>query len=217
MRLQNAIFDMDGTLLDSMGMWSDLGEKFLRSRGLEPRESFWADVKPLTLMDGARYYKKAYGFTESPEELKNLMEAQIADFYQNQVLPKPGAEKFLMLLKTEGVWMYVATATDRALTEAGLKHAGIDEYFRGIVTCAEAGAGKQESAAVFERALTRLRGDKNNTIVFEDSLAAIRTAKAAGFRVAGVYESQWEAEQAEIKNLADYYITSFEEFYQEVY
>ena len=215
MRLQGAIFDMDGTLLNSMPMWRNMGDNFLKSRGMEPRENIWKDIRPLTLSDMAVYYKKAYDFPESPGELRHMMEAQIEDFYKNQVSAKPGVEKFLSLLKMDGVKMYIATATARDLTEAGLKHAGIDDYFKGIVTCAEAGENKKESAIVFERALKRLNCDKNHTIVFEDSLAAIRTAKNAGFRVAGVYETEWDAEQNEIRGLSDYYIRSFEDFYQE--
>ena len=217
MRLQSAIFDMDGTLLDSMGMWRDMGERFLRSRGKEPRENLWEDVNPTSVFETAAYYRKAYGFPEPVDELAAAIEAQIADFYAAEVQPKLGVEKFLSLMKMEGVGMYIATATDRLLVEAGLKHAGIAQYFQGIVTCREAGASKSASAAVFERALTRLRSNQENTVVFEDSLPAIRTAKAAGFRVAGVYEALFEKDQREIQAVSDYYVRSFEDFYREGY
>ena len=214
MRLQSAIFDMDGTLLDSMGMWHSLGERFLRSQGLEPRERFWEDVRPATLLEGAAYYKKAYALPQTPEEIVALMEKQVEDFYTTQVRAKPGAEKFLSLLKMEGVWMYVATATARPLAEAGLRAAGLDGYFRGMLTTGEVGARKADSAEIFERAMTRLRSNKKDTVVFEDALDAIRTAKAAGFRVAGVYEPLFEADQAEIQAAADYYIRSFTEMFE---
>ena len=214
MRLQGAIFDMDGTLLDSMGMWGRLGDDFLRGRGIEPRENLWEDVRPRSIGDIADYYKRAYGFPETADALQTALEARIAGFYAHAVKAKPGVEKFLALLKLEGVWMYVATATDRPLAEAGLRCAGIDGYFRGMVTCAEAGAGKRDSAAVYEMALTRLRSTKKDTVVFEDALPAVRTAKAAGFRVAGVYEPAFEADQPEIRRLCDEYFRSFEELYE---
>lgn len=110
--------------------------------------------------------------------------------------------------------MYVATATDRPLVEMALAHTGLRDYFRGIVTCAEAGAGK-ESPEVYERAMRRLRSGKKDTVVFEDALFAIRTAKAAGFRVAGVYDKVSQSDQEEIRRLSDYYIQSYEEMYHQ--
>lgn len=110
--------------------------------------------------------------------------------------------------------MYVATATDRHLAEAALKHAGIDGYFRGLITCAEVGEGKDTSPEIYERAMRRLRSTKKDTVVFEDALHAIQTAKSAGFRVCGVYDPSAEAEQAEIAWISDYYIRSFEEMFE---
>ncbi len=108
--------------------------------------------------------------------------------------------------------MYVATATDRHLAQAALRHAGIDGYFRGIITCQEVGHGK-DSPEIYERAMTRLQSNKRDTVVFEDALHAIETAKAAGFRVCAVYDSYAEAEQDKIRALSDYYIRSFEDMF----
>ena len=145
----------------------------------------------------------------------DMTKAQVKDFYNQQVEAKPGLKNFLSLLKMEGVWMYVATNTDRDLAEAGLKHAGIDGYFRGLMTCGEVGEGKNDSPEIYERAMRRLRGNKKYTVVFEDSLHAIQTAKAAGFRVCGVYDPSAEADQEAIKSLSDYYIRSFEEMFEQ--
>ena len=139
---------------------------------------------------------------------------KIHDFYCEKVQPKPGVEKFLSLLKMEGVWMYVATATDRPLAEAALRHAGIDGYFRGLITSQEVGVGKGESAEIYERAMRRLQSNKKDTVVFEDAYHAIQTAKAAGFRVAAVYDAAEEENQPAIRQLADYYIRSFEEMFE---
>lgn len=215
MRLQSAIFDMDGTLLDSMPMWRNLLNDFLRSQGRVAKSNLWEDVRPLTLLDTAVYMREVYKLHQPEDEIVSMIEERISNYYSKKARPKPGVEKFLSLLKMEGVWMYIATATDRPLTEAGLKCAGIDGYFRGIVTCREAGAGKEKSADVYERAMVRLRSNKKDTIIFEDSLAAIRTAKAAGFRVAGVYDADCPSDQDEIRAIADYYIRSFEEMFTE--
>lgn len=213
MRLQSAIFDMDGTLLDSMGMWSNLGFNLLLSHSIEPRADFRDQIKTMKLRDGVAYCKDAYGLSESMDELMDSIWAQVERFYRDEVTAKPGVEKFLSLLKMEGVWMYVATATDRPLAEIALRRAGIRDYFQGILTCGEVGASK-DHPDIYERALTRLRSTKRDTVVFEDAPFAIRTAKHAGFRVAAVYDPSAEASQAEIQRISDYYIYSFEEMFE---
>lgn len=212
MRLQSAIFDMDGTLLDSMFIWDDLGPGMLRAQGITPEPDLAEKLKVLTLRQGAAYCKEHYALPQSVEEIVSLIQGRVENFYKTEVKAKPGVDKFLSLLKMEGVWMYVATATDRHLAEAALRHAGIDGYFRGMVTCQEVGKGK-DSPEIFERAMTRLKSNKQDTVVFEDALHAIETAKAAGFRVCGVYDPYAEAEQDKIRAISDYYIRSFEDMF----
>ena len=152
--------------------------------------------------------------TQTVDEIIAMTEAQVEDFYTHRVQPKAGAEQFLSLLKLEGVSMYVATNTDRRLAEMGLRHAGIDGYFQGLLTCAEAGAGKAESPIIYQKAMRRMQSSLRDTVVFEDAVHAIRTAKAAGFRVCAIYDPSAEDEQSEIQALADVYIRSFEELFE---
>ena len=213
MRLQSAIFDMDGTLVDSMGVWNDAVAGILRVRGIQPDAAVQETIISLTLRQGLAYCRETYGLPETVEELMSEIHARMEDFYINHVELKPGVKKFLSLLKMEGVWMYIATNTDRRLVEIVLKRTGIDSYFRGIVTCSEVGAGKRDSAEVYERCMRRLQSNKKDTVVFEDALHAIRTAKAAGFRVCAVYDAPSEDKQEEIRAISDYYILSFEEMF----
>ena len=214
MRLQSAIFDMDGTLLDSMRIWNDLGPSLLRSMGIEPAPDLGPRLMLMTFRDGAALCKEEYHLSQTVEEIMDMTKAKVRAFYENEVQPKPGVRKFLSLLKMEGVWMYVATNTDRDLVESALKHTGLNSYFRGILTCAEVGAGKKDSPEIYERCMRRLRSTKKDTVIFEDALHAIQTAKAAGFRVCAVYDPSAEADQEEIKALSDYYIRSIEEMFE---
>ena len=165
MRLQSAIFDMDGVLLDSMPMWRNLLNDFLHSQGRIPKGNLCDEIRPLTVLDTAVYLRDAYKLRQSEQEIERMINQRIETFYQTEVQAKAGVEKFLALLKMEGVWMYVATGTARPLTEAGLKRAGLDDYFRGIVTCDEVGYGKDRRADVYEHAMVRLRSNKKDTIV----------------------------------------------------
>ena len=132
MRLQSAIFDMDGTLLDSMPIWDEIGPRTLRAQGIEPEPGLHDKLKVMTFREGAQYCKDTYHLPQTVEQVMDMTKAQVKDFYNHQVEAKPGLKKFLSLLKMEGVWMYVATNTDRDLAEAGLKHAGIDCTLTGL-------------------------------------------------------------------------------------
>ena len=213
MRLQSAIFDMDGTLLDSMGMWRSLGGTLARSHGAEPPPDLDLRVASLGLWEGTAYCKEVCGLPGTVEELVRQVWGQIEHFYQHDVRPKPGVTEFLSLLKMEGVWMYVATATDRPLAEKALRCAGIEHYFRGMITSQEAGQSKREGPEIYERAMRRLQSNKKDTVIFEDAIHAVRTAKAAGFRVAAVYDLS-EPDQEEMRALSDYDIESFQEMFQ---
>lgn len=214
MRLQSAIFDMDGTLLDSMHMWGTLAADLIRAHGMEPEAALKDKLMVLTMGQAAQYCRDAYFPDLTAQQVNSMMKERVRDFYANEVQPKPGVQKFLSLLKMEGVWMYIATNTDRELAELALKRTGLFSYFRGILTSPEVGVGKNESPEIFERAMRRLRGNKKDTVVFEDSLHAIETAKAAGFRVCAVYDDAAEADQPAIQSLSDYYIRSFEEMFE---
>lgn len=213
MRLQSAIFDMDGTLLDSMHIWRNLGGELLRSRNIQPEPDLNMKLKVLSLRQSAEYCKEVYHLPDTVEAIQGQVEGRVERFYRDEVLAKPGVKTFLSLLKMQGVWMYVATATCRPHVEAALRHAGIDGYFRGILTCDEVGVGKHQPE-IYERAMRRLQSNKRDTVVFEDALHAIQTAKQAGFRVAGVYDPSAEDQQEEIRQTADYYIRSFQELFE---
>lgn len=207
MRLQGAIFDMDGTLVDSMHVWRTMCSRLLRELGADPEPDIDTQVCVMSSAQCAEYCKARYGLSQSVEEIIARTHGVMEAFYRTEAEAKPGVKELLSLLKIQGVGMYVATATDRPLAELALKRTGIFDCFQGVITCAEAGRSK-DSPLIYEKALRRLQCRKEDAVVFEDALKAIRTAKAAGFRVAGVYDPA-EADQAAVKAESDYYISSF--------
>lgn len=150
--------------------------------------------------------------TQSVDEIVALIEAQVEDFYTHQVQAKAGVVKFLSLLKMEGVWMYVATATDRPSGRGRLALRRNRRILPGDSHLPGSRQGK-DSPEIFERCMRRLRSNKKDTVIFEDALHAIETAKAAGFRVCAVYDPYAEAEQDKIRAISDYYIRSFEDMF----
>ena len=204
MRIRGAIFDVDGTLLDSMFIWDTIGETYLRSIGYEPREKLNEVFKNMSLFQAARYYRTEYGVTLSIDEIMNGVNAMLERYYRFEVSLKPGVAELLAQLQASGVKLCIATATDRHLVEAALDRCGVLSCFGEIFTCNEVGHGKDEPD-IFEEALRFLGTEKAETVVFDDALYAVRTAKEAGFPVAAVYDSHEKA-QDQIRMLADVYL-----------
>ena len=208
MKIKCAIFDFDGTLFDSMFIWDNVGEIYLHSLGKEPKASMREDVRILSLYQSACYFKEEYGIDLSVEEIMAGINQTIEHFYIHEVQPKVGVVPFLNELKQQGISMCIATASDRYQIEAALKRCGMEEIFEAIFTCTEVGHGKDEPE-IFRKAMEYFDADRSNTVVFEDALHAIRTAKSDGFEVVAVFDSS-EERQNEIRNLSDCYISDFE-------
>jgi HAD superfamily hydrolase (TIGR01509 family) len=211
MKLNYAIFDLDGTVLDSLPIWDNLGVDMLRSQGYDPDPALGRQLKIMTMTDGAQLCKDLFQMPQSIEEIAALVEDQAKLAYNTVIGPKPGAENFLKRLKEAGIPMFIATNTRRDLVEDGLRRNGLLSYFEGIITCPEVGQGKKEGPAVYEEALRLLGGTKEEAVVFEDALHPIRTAKKAGFRIAAIYDTSSEGEHEEIRALSDYYFHSYDE------
>ena len=207
MKMKCAIFDFDGTLFDSMFIWDSAGEMYLRSLGVEPKPGMKDAVNALSLYQAACYFREEYGLPLSPEEIMAGINRTVEDFYIHEVKPKPGVRDFLERMQQNGISMGIATASDRYQIEAALRRCGMEHYFDAIFTCTEVGHGKDEPH-IFRAAMSHFGGDPGNSLVFEDALHAIRTAKSAGFTVAAVYDPS-ETHQEGIRGLADFYIEDF--------
>lgn len=208
MKISGAIFDMDGTVTDSMYVWADIGVRYLRSHGVTPAPTLWRDIKNMSLFETTAYFREVYGIRETDDEIAQSINDLVEPMYRNEVLPKPGVVELLDNFRVRGIPMALATATDRYLVEATLAKNDLLKYFKGIFTCTEVGAGKTDPL-IYEAALKCLGTPKAETPVFEDAYYALITAKRAGFPTVGVYDASQTRDKEALQREATIFITDY--------
>lgn len=210
--MKAAIFDMDGTLVDSLGvwnvLWSKFGERYLHNQNFTPSIEDDKKVRTLTLKDAMSLIHNNYNLGESGEELLTFANSIMEDFYTNTVELKSGVREFLEYCNHEGVKMCLATATAPELVDLAIKHCNIEHYFLKIFSCSDIGKGKEEPD-VFLLAGEFLGEKIEETWVFEDSLTAIETASSIGMPTVGIYDC-FNYGQDLIKDIATEYVASGE-------
>lgn len=209
--IRGAIFDVDGTLLDSMYLWDRVGDDYLRGKGITPLPDMEERVRTMSMMQIAQYCQEAYGMTEPAQQIIDEINGMVLEKYRNEVQPKPGVKALLSMLREKGVALAVATASDRCLIEEALERTGLLPYFDVFLTCSEVGAGK-DSPAIFYAACKAMGTRPEETVLFEDSLYSMKTAKKEGFLVAAVFDESAAEETEEIRQLADWYVQTPEEW-----
>lgn len=206
-----AIFDMDGTLVDSMGFWRSLAREYLEHKGVtHVSDDILEKIKPMTMTESGALFIREYGFSGAPEDVANEMNAMMSGHYRKDVPLKPGVSEYLAALSARGVRMCVASATVEPLMEACLERLGVLGHFEFLLSCETVGVGKNRPDVYFE-AVRRLGGTPAETAVYEDAPYAVRTAKNAGFYVIGVYDESSRDRWEELKLLADETVRDFKE------
>lgn len=204
-----AIFDMDGTLVDSMSYWNNLAGEFLESKGVVhiPREVI-EKIKVMTMTESAALFIEEFNLTGTPETVAAEMNAMMDEHYRRDIPLKSGVKEYLDSLHEKGVEMCVASATAEHLMEACLKRVGVMKYFKFLLSCETVGVGKHRADVYFEAA-KRLQAKPCDTAVYEDAIYAASTAKKAGFYVIGVYDDSAKLRWKDIEDLADEVIKEF--------
>ena len=208
MDIKGAIFDCDGTLVDSLGFWEiyykKVGDTFFGGKKFVPAPEDDKAMRTQAIGFLGKIMHGNYGICESEEAIKKWTLDVFEWYYREVVELKSGVCELLSHLKEKGVRMCIASAAERKFIELVLTKHDVLKYFDGIVSCTEVGAGK-DKPDVFLAARDFLGTPHEQTWIFEDSVLAIETAKTAGFPVVGVYESCTFG-QARAKELSDEYI-----------
>ncbi len=207
--IKGVIFDIDGVLLDSMEIWTDLGARYLESFGIEAEEGLAEVLFSMSMEQGASYLKEHYRLAGTEEDIMEGLRGMLRDFYFHEVKAKPGAKELMERFSNAGIKMTAATSSPREHVERALERNGLLGSLSRIFTVAETGISKH-SPDIYDRAAAYMGTSRSETLVFEDSLYALKTAADAGYRTVGVFDAKGEADQKGMQETAEIYIRSLE-------
>ncbi|MBO5461669.1 MAG: HAD family phosphatase [Ruminococcus sp.] len=209
--IKGAVFDVDGTLLDSMSIWRDAGARYLKGIGIVAEPGLGEILFDMGLEEGAVYMKEKYSLELSEDQIVKGIIDGVRGFYEKEVQLKEGAAEFLKKLYEKKIPMVVATTSDRTYVEAAFERLDILKYFSRIFTCTEVGKNKRQPL-IYLKAAEWMGTDSKNTWVFEDVFYAVQTAKDAGFCVGAVFDKESEKDKDKICEKADIYMKNLKDF-----
>lgn len=209
--IKGAIFDADGTLLNSMPIWENLGELYLKSLGIEAKKGLGDVLFTMSMEQGAEYMIKEYHLELTAQQVMDGVNKEIEEYYAKRVPLKEGVRVFLEGFREQHIPMVVATTGDRKNLEAALNRLKVRNLFEGILTCTELETDKNKPDIYLTAAL-QMDCDPDEVLVFEDAYHAIRTAKKAGFLTVAVYDRANDRKLGKIWNTADVYLPEFDDF-----
>lgn len=207
--IRGAIFDLDGTLFDSMQIWMEVDKAFFQKRNIPMPDSYQGVIKSLNFPEAAHYTKTQFSLAESEEEIMREWSDMTARAYEHDVALKPFAKEYLTLLREQGVKIGVATSSKQALYTPVFARNGISGYFDAVVTTEE--TKPKSFPDVYLEAARRLGVVPQACAVFEDIVTGIESAKSAGFYTVAVHDIASREEEAQLRACADLYIRGFEE------
>lgn len=210
------LFDLDGTLMDSMWMWTDIDIEYLGRYGYTLPEDLQKKIEGMSFTETAYYFKERFQIPDSIEEIKKEWNRMAYLKYAYEVHLKPGAAAFLEYLKKAGIRTAIASSNSRELIDACLHGNGLDTFFDCVITSCDVAKGKP-APDIYLRAAQILEAVPEECLVFEDIPMGILAGKRAGMRVCAV-EDTYAADQSDIiRRSADYYIRSYDEIQNHTY
>lgn len=210
MDIKAIIFDMDGTLIDSLDVWAESDRIFLEELGLPYNTSVSQAMKKMHYNSACDYIKETYSLEMPSEEIGRRIMEIVKDSYMHTIPLKPNVYEYLTAQQKKGIKMCVATSNDKGLAVGALKNLGIYDMMEFVITSDEVGIGK-ETPTIFIKAAEMLGFEPSETLVLDDSVHAVESAKSGGFIVGGVYGGKFADEFELIKKKADFTITDFGE------
>ncbi|MBE6636197.1 MAG: HAD family phosphatase [Ruminococcaceae bacterium] len=203
--IHGAIFDVDGTLVDTMGMWNHCGERYLAARGIEAEPNLAEVMKILPIHESGHFIKKHYPLSDSPEAITDGLNAIAYDYFMNEAVLKPFIPEILSALSAYGIRMAVGTASDKEVVEPLLARLGILPYFCEIHSCKTLGLTKS-TPDFFLTCAKRLDTKPSDTLVFEDMVHAATSAYQGGLTVVGMYDAENAEAEDELRRICRYFI-----------
>ena len=208
--IQAVIFDLDGTLVDSMWMWKAIDIEYLSRFGIELPDDLQREIEGMSFSETAEYFKTRFQLEPSIEEIKATWNEMAYEKYSSEVPLKEGVLEFLLFLKSQGIKTGIATSNSRELASAALRGLAVEQYFDAIHTSCEVAKGKP-SPDIYLYVADKLGVSPEHCLVFEDIPQGIMAGKNAGMKVCAVWDEFSVPFEEEKKQLSDYFIQSYKE------
>lgn len=206
--IEAVLFDLDGTLVDSMWVWKKIDIDYLGKFGFSLPENLQSEIEGMSFSETAEYIKNKFQIPDSVEEIKAQWNKMAWDKYTYEVPLKDGAMEFLDYCRENGIKMGIATSNSRELVNNIIEVHGLSDYFSGVVTGCEVEKGKP-APDVYLEAARRCRANPAACLVFEDIVPGILAGKAAGMKVCAIEDVYSMEQKREKQRLADYYIKNY--------
>ncbi|NLG05432.1 MAG: HAD family phosphatase [Clostridia bacterium] len=215
-QIKAVIFDLDGTLVDSMWMWRQIDVEYLNTYHIELPETLQNEIEGKSFTETAQYFKERFNLPETIESIKSTWNQMAYEKYKNEVKLKTGAFEFLEYCRTHNIRLGIATSNSKELLMAALSGLHIDHYFDSLTTGCDVCIGKP-APDVYLKTASDLHVKPYECLVFEDIIPGILAGKNAGMRVCAVYDKYSDYQDHMKRKLADYYINDYKQIFDHTY
>ena len=212
--IEAVIFDLDGSMVDSMWIWRSIDIEYLGKFGITLPDNLQACIEGMSFSETAAYFKERFDLPDDLETIKADWNRMARDKYAHEVPVKEGVKELLSYCKEHGIKAGIATSNSRELVESVVRAHQMESCFGCIMTACEVEKGKP-APDIYLAVAGELAVNPENCLVFEDIIPGIQAGKAAGMQVCAVYDKYSEYQDTEKHRLADYYTYGFGELIEE--